>query len=118
MIDPQHHVPDPLTDNAGILIKALRDRKSWGPEQEGLLTQLVDMLGRKSYVSFSGRSSRYHLKRIGQSSLFDVPPNRRGRLSAFRGQRIRLVCVGADRMDLILMAGPVDKLGQPPKSTV
>jgi len=117
MIDPQHQLPDPLSDNAGIVIKELRDRKSWGPDQEGLLTLLIDMLGRKRYISFSGRSSRYHLKRIGQSCLFDVPLNRRGQLIAFRGQRIRLVCVGADRIDANLMAGPVDLVGKATEAT-
>ncbi len=117
MIDPQHQLPDPLSDNAGIVIKELRDRKSWGPDQEGLLTLLIDMLGRKRYITFSGRLGHYHLERIGQSCLLDVPPNRRGRLSVFRGQRIRLVCVGADRMDHRLMAGPVGLLGQTTEAT-
>lgn len=105
MIDSQLQIPDPLTDNAGILIKALQDRKTWGAEQKGLLEQLIHMLGRKRYITFVGNPGRYHLTLIGQSCLMDVPANKRGHLGAFRGQRIRLVCVSSGRFDRQLMAG-------------
>ncbi len=96
---------DPLTDNAGILIKALQDRKTWGAEQKGLLEQLIHMLGRKQYITLVGHPARYNLTQIGQSCLMDVPTNKRGHLSAFRGMRIRLVCVSSGRSDRQLMAG-------------
>ena len=105
MTHPQLQLPDPLTDNAGILIKALQDRKTWGAEQQGLLEQLIDMLGRKQYITFVGHSARYHLTLIGESCLVDVPSNKRGHLSVFRGKRIRLVCVSSGRFDRQLLAG-------------
>ena len=105
MIDPQLQLPDPLADNAGILIKALQVRKTWGAEQKGLLEQLILMLGRKRYITFVGHPARYHLTQIGQSCLMDVPSNKRGHLSEFRGMRIRLVCVSSGRFDRRLMAG-------------
>ncbi len=105
MTHPQLQLPDPLTDNAGILIKALQDRTTWSAEQKGLLEQLIHMLGRKRYITFVGHPARYHLTQIGQSCLMDVPTNKRGHLSAFRGKRIRLVCVSSGRFDRQLMAG-------------
>jgi len=105
MTHPQLQLPDPLTDNAGILIKALQDRTTWSAEQKGLLEQLIEMLGRKRYITFVGHPARYHLTQIGQSCLMDVPTNKRGHLSAFRGKRIRLVCVSSGRFDRQLMAG-------------
>ena len=105
MTTPQLQLPDPLTDNAGILIKALLNRKTWGDEQKGLLEQLIHMLGRKRYITFVGHPARYQLTQIGQSCLMDVPANKRGHLSAFRGKRIRLVCVSSGRFDRRLMAG-------------
>lgn len=105
MINPQLQLPDPLTDNAGILIKALQGRTTWSEEQKGVLEQLIDMLGRKRYITFVSHPARYHLTQIGQSCLMDVPANKRGHLLAFRGQRIRLVCVGYGRVDQQLMAG-------------
>lgn len=105
MINPELQLPDPLTDNAGILIKALQDRNTWGAEQKGLLDQLIQMLERKRFITFVGQPARYHLTQIGQSCLMDVPANKRGHLSAFRGKRIRLVCVSSGRFDRTLMAG-------------
>ena len=105
MTNPQLHLPDPLTDSAGILISALQCRTEWGDEQIGVLEQLIDMLGRKRYITFAGHPARYHLTQIGRSCLMDVPANERGHLRAFRGKRIRLVCVSLGRLDRKLMAG-------------
>lgn len=101
----QLQLPDPLTDNAGILINALQCRTEWGEEQTGILEQLIDMLGRKRYITLDGRAGRYPLSQIGQSCLMDVPANKRGHLRAFRGQRVRLVCVSSGRAGHRLMAG-------------
>jgi len=113
MTTPQLQLPDPLTDNAGILIKALLNRKAWGDEQKGLLEQLIHMLGRKRYITFVGHPARYHLTQIGQSCLMDIPINKRGHLSAFRGKRIRLVCVSSGRFDRQLMAGVFNSFTDP-----
>ena len=97
MTDTQLQLPDPLIDNTGIIIKARQDRKAWNDERKGLLEQLIDMLARKHYITFAGRPTRYHLTQIGQSCLMDIADNRRGHLGAFRGKRIRLVCVSFER---------------------
>ena len=105
MTHPQLQLPDPLTDNAGIIIKALQSRATCDDEQKGLLEQLIHMLGRKHYITFSGHPAKYHLTQIGQSCLMDIPANKRGHLSEFSGKRIRLVCVGSGRSDRQFMAG-------------
>ena len=105
MTHPQLQLPDPLTDNAGIIIKALQSRAACDDEQKGLLEQLILMLGRKHYITFVGHPAKYHLTQIGQSCLMDIPANKRGRLGAFRGKRIRLVCVSSGRFDRRIMAG-------------
>jgi len=61
-----------LSDNAGIIIKALQNRATWGAEQKGLLEQLIHMPGRKQYITFVGHQARYRLTQIGQSCLMDV----------------------------------------------
>ena len=105
MTNTQLQLPDPLTDNAGILITALQCRTEWGDEQAGVLKQLINMLDRKRYITFAGNPAQYHLKQIGQSCLMDVPANKRGHLRAFRGLRIRLVCVSSKRSERKIMAG-------------
>lgn len=105
MLNLQLQLLDPLTDNAGIIIKALQGREVWGAEQKGLLEQLIHMLGRKRYISFVGHPARYQLTQIGQSCLMDIPANKRGHLREFSGKRIRLVCISSGRFDRQLMAG-------------
>ncbi len=105
MINLKLQLPDPLSDNAGILIRALQRRTEWGAEQAGVLKQLIDMLGRKRYITFVGHPARYHLTQVGQSCLMDVPASKRGLLRAFRGQRIRVVCIKSGPSDRQLMAG-------------
>lgn len=60
MTNPQLQLPDPLTDNTGIIIKAIQGRAALDYEQKGLLEQLIDMLGRKRYITFVWDPSRYH----------------------------------------------------------
>ena len=105
MTNPQLQLPDPLTDNTGIIIKVLQSRAAWGAEQKGYLQQLIHMLGWKRYITFVGYPARYHLTQIGQSCLMDIPANKRGHPSAFRGMRIRLVCVSSGGFGRQLMAG-------------
>ena len=105
MTQPLLQLTDPLTDNAGIIIKAIQRPTAWGDEQQGLLEQLICMLGRKRYITFAGHPTQYQLTQIGQSCLVDVPANKRGHLRAFRGKRIRLVCVSSGRLKRQLMAG-------------
>ena len=105
MTNPHLQLPDPLTDNAGIIIKAPQSRAAWGAEQKGLLEQLIQMLESKRYITFVGHPARYHLTQIGQSCLMDVPTNKRGHLTVFRGNRIRMVCVSSGRFGRQLMAG-------------
>jgi hypothetical protein len=58
MITPLLQLSAPLSDNAGIIIKALPNRTTWGAEQNGLLEQLIQMLGRKRYINFVGHPGR------------------------------------------------------------
>ncbi len=99
------HIPDPLADNAGILIKAIQSPTQWGPEQQGLLDQLVHMLGRKQYITFTGDTKLQQFAQIGSSWLYDVPAKSRGPLRALRGRRVRMVCVDFERQKPKLMAG-------------
>ena len=69
VIYPQLQLPDPLADNAGILIKALQGRTTWGAEQKGLLEQLIEMLGRKRYITFVGHPTRYYLTPVSYTHL-------------------------------------------------
>lgn len=105
MIAQDAHIPDPLADNAGILIRAIQTPAQWGHEQQGLLDQLIHMLGRKQYVTFVGDTRLPQFAQIGSSCLYDVPAKSRGPLRALRGRRVRMVCVDFERQKPKLMAG-------------
>jgi hypothetical protein len=105
MIAQDAHIPDPLADNAGILIKAIQAPTQWGPEQQGLLDQLVHMLGRKQYITITGDTKLQQFAQIGSSCLYDVPAKSRGPLRALRGRRVRLVCVDFEHQKPKLMVG-------------
>jgi len=100
-------IADEVVDDVRPFLDALVDRKGWNDATKGALSALTKILKRKRYISFVGHPSRYHLTRIGDSCLYDVPTDRRGVLSPFRGKRVRLVCVSSGRFDRVLMGGVV-----------
>lgn len=108
-------IKDTVNDDVRPLLKLLNSRNGWNAEAKEHFVQLEKLLKRKSYKVFVGHPTRYHLSRIGQSCLYDVPMYRRGSLADFRGKRVRLVCMSSGRFSRLLMAGvvgvtPVSKL--------
>ena len=100
-------IADEIVDDVRPFLDALADRKGWNDATKFALSELKKILKRKRYISFFGHPSRYHLTRIGDSCLYDVPVDRKGVLTGFRGKRVRLVCVSSGRFDRVLMAGVV-----------
>ena len=100
-------LPDVTNDLIRATLAKFNGLASWTTEKKRLRAQLQRLLVRHGYVTFSGKWDRYNLQRIGQSCQYDVPSTRRGHLRPFRGSRVRLVCVGYERHDRILMAGVV-----------
>ena len=107
MFDLADKMPDNIKDDVRPFLDALVDRKGWNDATKFALSELKKILKKKRYTSFVGHPSRYHLTRIGDSCLYDVPTDRRGVFSPFRGKRVRLVCVSSGRFDRVLMAGVV-----------
>ena len=107
MFDLTDKIPDKIKDDVLLLLKALNNRVHWNDEAKVKLAKLIKFLQKKKYLSFIGHPSRYHLTRIGDSCLYDVPPYRKGVLKEFRGKRIRIICVSSGRFDRHLMAGVV-----------
>ena len=107
MFDLADKMPDNIKDDVRPLLKALNSRKHWNDEAKSNLAKLTKLLRKMNYRSFVGHPRRYHLTRIGDSCLYDVPTYRKGVLTQFRGKRIRIVCVSSGRFDRLLMAGVV-----------
>ncbi len=107
MFNSTQKLPDNVADEIKELLDSLNARTTWTQRCKFALEQLVRALEDKKYVYFEGSPYRYHLYTIGESCLYDVPIDRRGALAAFRGKRIRLVCVSSGRFSRTLMAGVV-----------
>lgn len=90
----EEKIEDPRSDSDGLLMKKICSISSrWSGEQEALRQQLIESLTKKNYISFAGHPNRYRLGVVGQSCLYQIPNNKRGHLSVFRGKLVRVVCV-------------------------
>ena len=98
-------IADPLSDEIGGLIRKLREYAIWTKEKREAFAQLRAKLDKSGYKQFDGHPNRYGLGPLGDSYLLDVPDNRRGFLSAYRGRLVRLVVVSQSRFDRGLMVG-------------
>jgi len=109
MFDLSEKIKDTINDEISPFLRQLNKRKKWNNESKENLKILIQILERKKYKSFIGHPSRYHLTKIGDSCLYDVPTYRKGVLAEFRGKRIRLICISSGRYDRHLMAGIVSE---------
>ena len=115
MFDLSDVIIDTIEDDIQPLLQKLKARKGWNAQARIDLDKLEAKLTKKNYITFIGQPSRYHLSCLGDSCLYDVPTFRKGALVPFRGERVRIVCVGSGRFDRTLMAGtvgttPVEKI--------
>jgi len=115
MFDITDQIKDNIKDEAWPFLQQLKKRSRWNKESKEQLEKLKIFLEGNNYISFIGHPNRYHLTRIGDSCLYDVPTFRKGALTEFRGKRIRIVCVSSGRYDRLLMAGAV---GVTPKNKI
>ena len=107
MINENEMIDDPRTDKVGKLIKELSTQPKWNKEKISLKEKLISEMEKEKYQTFWGHSKRYHLYEIGSGYLYKVPENKRGNLKVFRGQLVRIVCIGQNRFDRVFMVGKV-----------
>tara|TARA_Y100001935_G_scaffold253141_1_gene258579 strand:- start:1313 stop:1663 length:351 start_codon:yes stop_codon:yes gene_type:complete len=77
------------------VLKVIREfEKHCGTREQkrALQASLIKILSTHGYESFIGTEIEFVTRQIGKSFLFDVPESRRGPLSKFKGQQIRVVC--------------------------
>jgi hypothetical protein len=105
MFDVSRKLQDPLIGEIGAALMAIQAIRTWTAEKSRLNVALQALLVAQGYLRFVGHPSRYHLARVGQSCLYEVPVSRQGVLRPFRGKTVRIVCVSSGRFDRQLMAG-------------
>ena len=96
MITKETMLEDNFNDNVLFAIKLLNTETKWTNKKYGLQDKLIEILNSEGYIAFSVTNpNRYQLSKVGQSYLYDVPNNRRGHLSIFRGKRVRIICTSS-----------------------
>ncbi len=104
MFNSTDKIEDPCTDDAGQVINAMHKIPTWTKAKRALHNKLIELLAKNKHTCFVGHVDKYHLSIVGESCLYQVPTNRRGHLSMFRGKLIRLVCIGSGRYARSLLA--------------
>lgn len=97
-------IEDLCTDEAGQLMKSMHEIPTWTKDKRTMFNQLIELLEKNEHIFFRGHPDKYHLSVIGSSCFYNVPLNRRGHLSVYRGKLVRLVCVASGRYDREYMA--------------
>lgn len=107
MFIKEEGLPDSLKDEVCKITRRLVSRVIWNDEAKQSKAQLIELLERKGYISFTASTTNYGCWQIGESLLYWVPADRRGPMSEFKEQTVRLVCTGSGRYTRTLMVGPV-----------
>ena len=101
-------VPDTLHDTIGTLGRAICAQPYFNAEAFRLKAELIKCLSAQRYTGFTANVTNYGTWGVGVSRLYFVPKDRRGALSGYREQTIRIICVGSGRYTRELMAGKIE----------
>lgn len=104
MFNKQDMIEDLCFDEAGQLMNALHQIPTWTKAKRAIYDELVALLESQEHIYFRGHIDKYHLSVIGSSCFYNIPENRRGHLSIYRGKTIRLVCLGSGQYDRLYLA--------------
>ena len=100
---------DDFRDEVGSLVKAINQIPTVTAQKRALVAELKKVASGHGYITFSAGNHRWHIGRIGESYLYRVPENKTGYLKPFRGQVVRVICVGSGtRWIRSYLAGVVD----------
>jgi hypothetical protein len=110
LIQLNHALPDTYNDVLGEKIKRIQEIGSWTSEKRRLQHDLEVMSPWFGYVGWTVDPRTYLVHQVGQSFLYDVPVNKRGRFAAFRGVRVRIICLGSGAFTRWVRVGPINPL--------
>ena len=108
MFSVEDTIQDDRLDEVGRLIKAIQQIPTVTNEKRALIAELQNVAANRGYISFVAGNHRWHVGKVGESYLYQVPENKLGHLAQFRGKLVRVVCIGSGtRWIRAYMAGPV-----------
>jgi len=99
---------DTHRDEVGRLVEAIKKIPTVTAKKRALVIELRRVATEHGYITFSAGNHRWHVGRVGESYLYEVPEDKVGHLAKFRGKVVRVVCVGSGtRWIRTYIAGPV-----------
>jgi len=102
--------PETYEGVLGEKIKRMQEIDTWTSEKRRLQRDLELMSPYFGYVGWTVDPRAYLVHQVGQSFLYDVPLNKRGRLDVFRGKRVRFICLGSGTYTRWVRVGPLSPL--------
>ena len=101
---------DDYQDEVGRLVKVIQQIPSLTNEKRALLNELQNLATSHGYIIFSAGNHRWHIGKVGESYLYQVPDNKLGHLAKFRGKVVRIACIASGtRWIRVYMAGPITR---------
>ena len=88
---------DDFNDEIHSSINALKALTIRNNKKINLKAKLINLLKANGYIFFVSNYTHYVTSRVFESYLYNVPVNKRGHLSPFRGQKVRIVCTESGR---------------------
>jgi hypothetical protein len=110
LIRLEHVLPDLCEDILGAKIHRLQTIDRWTAEKRKLQRDLEVMSPYFGYIGLWVDPRAYLVYQVGQSFVYDVPFDKRGNLSVFRGKRIRIICLGSGAFNRWIRVGPLSPL--------
>lgn len=93
VVPPLDTLPESRHDMIGMIASKIASITTWTAKRAEMREHMERLAIAHGYVGAWLDYRDYHLNRVGQSYLYDVPPLQKGILRQFAGKRVRLVCV-------------------------
>lgn len=102
--------PDNFDGVIGANLARMREIEGWTAEKRQLRRDLEAITPWFGYAGWTVDPRDYLVQRVGESFLYNVPLNKRGNFSVFRGKRVRVICLGSGAFTRWVRVGPVNPL--------
>ncbi len=90
---------------------------TWTKDKRELVQELRGVLAAAGFQEFTAHRARcFHLTGLGNDTVRSIPENRRGALSHWRGQTVRIICVEPGRYERGYSAGLTARSPRPYES--
>ena len=106
--------PDTSDDLIANRLLWLQMHTSWNSRKAYQRDSLDRLCEAHGYIGLWVDPRDYLVHRVGQSFIYDVSPDKRGRLQEFAGQTVRVICIRNGSLRVFVRIGAVGKCHKEP----